>query len=202
MQHPFRVAVRQYVESTYLVVAERGSDARAAVAASVTDDGRVALPAISENVRSTSIRAELAPEAHTFDWYIEAASDDECWPWRGTINRTTGYGQWWHDGRAMRAHRAAYERVHGPIPDGLIVCHRCDNPPCCNPAHLFLGTQADNQRDKKNKGRTSRGERNGGGGKLTENDVREIRRLAANGERYIVIASQFGVTPTMRGHVA
>ena len=58
-----------------------------------------------------------------------------------------------HKGRTLLAHRVAWELANGPIPDGLLVCHRCDNPPCCNPEHLFLGTKSDNALDQIGKGR-------------------------------------------------
>lgn len=76
-------------------------------------------------------------------------SDSGCWEWTRS-KATNGYGRITN---SLSAHRAAYELFVGPIPDGMQVCHRCDNPPCCNPAHLFLGTAADNAHDRDAKGR-------------------------------------------------
>jgi hypothetical protein len=82
---------------------------------------------------------------------------DACWPWVGS--RNGGYGRTHVGSRSdgtrkqARAHRISYEIANGPIPDGLNVLHKCDNPPCCNPSHLFLGTQMDNYRDMESKGR-------------------------------------------------
>jgi HNH endonuclease len=78
----------------------------------------------------------------------------ECWGWRGATFRF-GYGKvklW--DGTRTTAHRVSYQIHYGPIPDGMFVCHHCDNPPCTNPEHLFLGTGADNNRDMAKKGRS------------------------------------------------
>ena len=74
------------------------------------------------------------------------------WP-RGRTKK--GYGVKWANGKAVYAHRAAWEEANGPIPYGMQVCHTCDNPPCCNPDHLFLGTNADNQQDSIAKNRHS-----------------------------------------------
>src|SRR5678815_3205705 len=97
---------------------------------------------------------------------------DACLEWQGTKHSKRGYGL---DGRKL-AHRAAWERVHGPIPEGMHVLHKCDNPPCVNVRHLFLGTHADNMRDREQKGRANHpyGERSGKA-KLTDADVRYIR---------------------------
>lgn len=78
----------------------------------------------------------------------------ECWLWFGKIE-WDGYGRVKYKGKSYRAHRVAWELVNGEIEDGLLVLHRCDNPLCCNPSHLFLGTQQDNMTDKKQKGRAT-----------------------------------------------
>ncbi len=75
--------------------------------------------------------------------------------------------------------------------------HTCDNPPCVNPAHLLLGTHAENQRDKALKGRGAIGERNGGGGKLTAEKVRELMELRKGGMLQYEIARRFGIAPSM-----
>lgn len=133
---------------------------------------------------------------------VDRRSPDECWPWKakslvrgyGIISRGTR-----SDGRIL-AHRAAWEVTYGPIPKGegahgTIVLHTCDNRPCCNPAHLRLGTQADNVRDMDAKGRRvvvmRRGEDHPNTN-LTANDVRAIR--ATNASQDKVWAERFGMT--------
>jgi hypothetical protein len=81
-----------------------------------------------------------------------APAPSGCIEWTGLIDRK-GYGKTWFEGRSQGAHRVAWQLANGPIPDGLMVMHSCDNPPCCNVAHLSLGTAADNQADKAAKGR-------------------------------------------------
>ena len=115
---------------------------------------------------------------------------DGCWEW--TAGKfSTGYGAFKLSGRLQKAHRIAYELYVGKIPDGLCVCHRCDNPGCVRPDHLFLGTHADNARDKIDKGRGNQplGERNGQA-KLTEAQVVAIRSRYAAGERQCDLAKE------------
>lgn len=81
---------------------------------------------------------------------LEAEGDCRVWPLAKTHN---GYGLVGYQGAQLRAHRLAWVLTHGEIPDGMMVLHKCDNPPCCNPDHLFLGTQMDNMRDRHEKGR-------------------------------------------------
>lgn len=94
----------------------------------------------------------------------------------------------------MKTHRLAYTLTIESLGE-LCVLHKCDNPGCCNPGHLFLGTQADNVRDMEEKGRTRRqkGETNGQA-KLTATNVREIRRRCASGKAQQVIANAFGIS--------
>ncbi len=91
-------------------------------------------------------------------WAKVARSDkDACWPWIGRYTRR-GYGALTYHQRLWNAHRLAYTLTYGPIPDGMMVCHSCDNTLCCNPSHLWLGTNADNMHDAHVKGRMAQGE--------------------------------------------
>lgn len=132
-------------------------------------------------------RAQLRPNPH-----VEL--DSPCDEWPGFRNRK-GYGQ---AGRHTLVHRAAWEAVHGPIPDGVCVLHRCDNPPCVSPAHLFLGTKAENNRDMHAKGRGSWGGLVFGiehhSARLDSEKVREIRRRHSAGESPRALAAEFGVS--------
>lgn len=84
---------------------------------------------------------------------VEKRADTGCWVWTGTMQNSKGYGSIYYDRKNERVHRVSYKLFIGPIPDGLFVLHRCDNPPCINPEHLFLGTPMDNTRDCLSKGR-------------------------------------------------
>lgn len=102
-----------------------------------------------------------------------------CIEWLGPRNRQ-GYGVGKANKKRFRAHRQAWEDAFGPIPAGMFVCHRCDNPPCINVDHLFLGTAGDNNRDAREKGRGPLGEANGQA-KLSATQVRDIRKKYSDG---------------------
>lgn len=120
----------------------------------------------------------------------------DCWVWTGLVG-PKGYGQlnvlvadvgW----RTTRAHRLSYELAYGPIPPGLMIRHKCDNPPCVNPAHLETGTHEDNTRDMVERGRAASGE-NHPHARFTEKDVAAIRVRLKDGESCISIARSLGV---------
>lgn len=100
---------------------------------------------------------------------------ETCWVWRGTKNGY-GYGTFLLPGsdKSLRAHRFSYELHNGPIPEGMVIMHTCDNPPCVNPDHLKIGTKLDNNRDAISKRRNQFGERHGRA-KLTDAQVEEIK---------------------------
>jgi len=146
----------------------------------------------------------------------------DCWEWQGTPDKD-GYGVFTYHGTSYRAHRAAWLVSFGAIPHGLMVCHSCDNPACVRPEHLMLGAARSNAIDRKRKGRSATGDRNGSHihrhkvrdgvrkwvaehperhargeraakAKLTEADVTAIRRLHQSGARQVDIAARFGIT--------
>ena len=132
---------------------------------------------------------------------VDKRSDDECWNWTGAKHKS-GHARMRvgsrkdHSDRYEGCHRLAWVLTVGPVPLGMAVCHHCDNPACCNPKHLFIGSLADNNRDRHRKGRTvlSRGEAHGNA-KLTSADVVLIRSLRAGGVPFRRLARVFSVDP-------
>jgi hypothetical protein len=146
------------------------------------------LPALTNPLTGEARMADFTPMDIAAFWSrVEGSTPFQCWPWQGQKN-DKGYGRW----RGSMAHRAAYELVHGPIPEGQIVRHRCDNPPCCNPDHLVAGTHVDNAQDALTRGRFSEGARHGNT-KLTQEQADYIRRNP-DGKRQRDLAKQFGVS--------
>ena len=122
-----------------------------------------------------------------------------CWDWKGCAPVNPGYGQFRTQGKLIRAHRASWEIHFGTIPEGLYVCHTCDNMICSNPKHLFLATCKENNLDMMRKGRSpilgKKGENNPHA-KLTRKQVIQIRKLLKAKHAQTEIASKFGVSQT------
>lgn len=156
----------------------------------------------------------------------KSGGEDACWNWtRGCSGGASerSYGQYYMGERKVTTHRLAYQLVYGEIPSGMEVCHTCDNPSCCNPRHLFLGTHKDNMQDRERKGRgTAKGQRRGlqnpastdikppskkcgshnGQSKLDEDDVRLIRSVYADGTMsQRKLAKEFHVHPSLIGFI-
>lgn len=132
---------------------------------------------------------------------VDIKGPDECWNWKASFKsggKNGHYGSFRVGKRCIRAHRVAYELTYGSIPEGegphgVCVCHRCDNPSCCNPSHLFLGSQHDNIRDteSKKRGNHPKGE-SVGNSRMLDSEVIEMRRLRLEeGMKYKDLAALF-----------
>jgi len=131
---------------------------------------------------------------------VKRGSPEECWEWQAYKN-ALGYGSMLKQRKNWLAHRLSWLIHHGPIPEAFCVLHTCDNPPCVNPIHLWLGTKADNSEDKRRKGRTQRlfGEANGRV-KLTTEKVLRLRALRAEGYSFKQLATLFEIPKSTLHH--
>lgn len=127
------------------------------------------------------------------------ANPAKCWEWQRHRNHS-GYGQFGLRYGLYYPHRIAFFLFYGINPQSKCVCHKCDNPACVNPHHLFLGTQADNALDKMNKGRGKRGEQVKGS-KLKNEQVLTIRKRCKSGERYTKVARDFDIDPSVVSNI-
>jgi len=145
-------------------------------------------------VAKTERRCGSPAERFAGKWCLEG----ECWAWTAGKN-TKGYGHFkWATGDVRQAHRASWEIHNGPVPEGQQVLHKCDNPACVNPDHLFLGTNDDNVADRVAKGRSARlaGEKNPRA-KLTADQVTVIRSSSAP---LSALAKEYGVSIAAAGY--
>lgn len=157
--------------------------------------------AYTEKIKQMTIQNLEDKKKRTAEYFwsrVNIKSKNECWPWIWGLSMygygkcsTCVYG-------TNQAHRVAWMYSKGPIPKGMDVLHKCDNPPCCNPKHLFLGTNTENQMDKYLKGRQCKGETIGNS-KLTQRQVDQIRDLYMEGYLQREIAVMFGV---QRPHIS
>ncbi len=139
--------------------------------------------------------------AERFWKFVTRGTPDECWEWQGN-RRPNGYGRitsnaWegFKPRKGLGAHRVSWELHYGEIPDGMVICHKCDNPPCVNPNHLFLGTVSDNLQDALQKGLVPLGDDHHNA-VLTVDKVVRIRQMIIEGRTHRSIGAEFGVDPT------
>ena len=166
------------------------------------------------NAKPLTVRGVLA-SAKRFWSYVKRGARNACWPWRGAHSRKTKYGYFSYGGKPRRAHAIAFVLGHRRLPRG-IVCHTCDNPPCCNPKHGYDGTDATNARDRAVRGRTARGRRSGpytkpqrfhrgentARAKVSDRAVLYMRRLHAHGNvSYVALGRRFGVSGTQARNI-
>lgn len=159
------------------------------------------------NIGFIALSIQGAIQKKKFIGHLKPPNKQGCRVYQGSID-TYGYGRFYLTvntkgpqstgkprGRYVKAHRFSHELFVGPILKGMLVCHTCDNPPCCEPTHLFLGTFSDNAKDRHQKGRTSPNWRSSTT-KLTEEEVRHIRHWKERGGTRNEIATKFDIDPS------
>lgn len=127
---------------------------------------------------------------------VDIRDEKDCWEWKALTN-LSGYGRFRYQGKMELSHRVSWEITNGSIPDNLCVLHKCDNPRCVNPNHLFLGTRQDNSLDMVVKNRDRNGDQKGennGFSKLTWDNVNKIRELRKQNIPLDVLAKNFEVS--------
>lgn len=125
-------------------------------------------------------RRKITPAEAPAHFWSRVRKSDGCWEWSGSLT-SAGYGHTGYLGRTRLAHRIAWELTNGPIPAGMQLCHHCDNPPCCRPDHLFIGTASDNRLDSMAKGRSIRKTHCHRGHALTEDNLYRSKNGTRNG---------------------
>ena len=136
---------------------------------------------------------KLTPsESYRFWSKVDIVTTETCWEWTNCCCHS-GYGQFWLQGKTASAHRISYLLMKGEIPLNMCVLHMCDNPRCCNPSHLIVGTALDNSNDKCRKQRQARGSRNGRS-TLSEQQALYIYKSSKSQKQ---LASQLGVSKSV-----
>lgn len=138
----------------------------------------------------------IASRAEYFWTKVQRRGAGECWPWLG-YRDSNGYGRY---GRLL-AHRIAFALATGDQASGFAICHSCDSPPCCNPAHLWKGTQADNVADMDNKGRGRRQPRRGELSNKAKLTAEQALYIFNSSEPTKLLADKFGISGTAVGHI-
>lgn len=136
---------------------------------------------------------------------VDVRGPEECWNWKAAcfqkIGRGLDYGMFQFEGRTTQAHRVAFFFANGYLPEEKCVCHTCDNPRCCNPIHLFAGSDADNKSDRDKKGRQAKGVRHGRA-KLNQEQVAALRKDRSIGMTYQVLGAKYGITHAAARRIA
>lgn len=173
----------------------------------LTEDApAIATPAPAQ-VNTDLLQLTDAEAARFWAKVDKSAGPDDCWLWTGA-KIDTGHGVVKYRGVQTQAYRLSFRIHKGSIPDGLCVCHHCDNPPCVNPSHLYSGTHGQNIKDRDDRQRTAKGMRHGrntmpertargeghGRATLNKNLVRAMRRDREQGLSYSAIAKKRGVS--------